>query len=115
MLTDDTRRRFLAASATATFGFQFFRCHLFGAEAPRDKLNLAAIGYTMLHTAALAMDDVVTAELALGHLSELTPLVMEVSKVMPSAVVNDLIREVTVANPDAAAPALRNTQQAWRI
>jgi predicted dehydrogenase len=39
-----TRRRFLAASATATFGFQFFRGHLFGAEAPSNKLNLAAIG-----------------------------------------------------------------------
>jgi len=39
-----TRRRFLAASATATFGFQFFRGPLFGAEAPSNKLNLAAIG-----------------------------------------------------------------------
>ncbi len=39
-----TRRRFLAASATATFGFQYFRGHLFGAEAPSNKLNLAAIG-----------------------------------------------------------------------
>jgi predicted dehydrogenase len=38
------RRHFLAASATATFGFQFFRGHLFGAEAPSNKLNLAAIG-----------------------------------------------------------------------
>jgi predicted dehydrogenase len=39
-----TRRRFLAASATVTFGFQFFRGHLFGAEAPSNKLNLAGIG-----------------------------------------------------------------------
>jgi predicted dehydrogenase len=39
-----TRRTFLRASATATFGFQFFRGHLFGAEAPSNKLNLAAIG-----------------------------------------------------------------------
>lgn len=39
-----TRRSFLRASAAATFGFQFFRGHLFGAEAPSNKLNLAAIG-----------------------------------------------------------------------
>jgi len=38
------RRRFLAASASAVFGFQFFRGHLFGAEAPSNKLNLAAVG-----------------------------------------------------------------------
>ncbi|MEN9635464.1 MAG: Inositol 2-dehydrogenase [Verrucomicrobiota bacterium] len=39
-----SRRNFLAASATATFGFQFFRGHLFGAAAPSNQLNLAAIG-----------------------------------------------------------------------
>jgi predicted dehydrogenase len=39
-----TRRTFLRASATATFGFQFFRGPLFGADAPSNKLNLAAIG-----------------------------------------------------------------------
>ena len=42
--TRPSRRSFLRASAVATFGFQFFRGHLFGAAAPSNKLNLAAIG-----------------------------------------------------------------------
>lgn len=38
------RRRFLAASATATFGFQFFPGALRGAQAPSNRLNLACVG-----------------------------------------------------------------------
>ena len=39
-----TRRRFLAASATGLFGFQYFPGKLWGADAPSNRLNLACVG-----------------------------------------------------------------------
>ncbi len=39
-----SRRRFLAASARAAFGFQFFPGALRGAKAPSNRLNLACVG-----------------------------------------------------------------------
>jgi hypothetical protein len=76
-------------------------------------LSLAAIGYTMLHTAALSLDDHPTAELARRHLKDLTPLIVEISEIIPFVVVNELVSEIPITDISVAERALRNTHEAW--
>ena len=53
-------------------------------------LNLAAISYTMLHTAGRALMDDRTADLALSYLRDYTPLITELNEVVPEVVVSEL-------------------------
>ena len=77
-------------------------------------LCFGTVCYEMLHTTALAMNDAPTAELALRHLKDFPPLIMEISNIMPSVLVQELTEESKV-RPDAsvAANAVRNTRAAW--
>jgi ferritin-like metal-binding protein YciE len=77
-------------------------------------LSLNAISSTMLHTTALVMDEESTATVALAHLKSVTPLIVEISKVMPHVVEHEL----AVSNPEiqregVAEESLRQTQTAW--
>ncbi len=76
-------------------------------------LSLIAISYTMLHTTALALQDAITADLALQNLKRITPLVMDISKVMPAVVAHDVQEDVPSANVSVAKQAVSNTQEAW--
>jgi len=76
-------------------------------------LSLVAISYTMLHTTALALQDAITADLALQNLKRITPLVMEISKAIPAVVVQDVKADVPSANVSVAKQAASNTQEAW--
>jgi ferritin-like metal-binding protein YciE len=76
-------------------------------------LNLAAIGYTMLHTTGQALMDQQTADLAVSYLMDYTPLITEISKVIPEVVVSELQDETEVLDPGAAERAVERTQQAW--
>jgi hypothetical protein len=76
-------------------------------------LNLASIGYTMLHTTGLALNDQATADLALHHLREYTALVMEINQVIPGVVVAELRADGGVINDSIVPNALANTQAAW--
>src|SRR5215210_4763893 len=76
-------------------------------------LNLAAIGYTMLHTTGQALMDQQTADLAASFLMDYTPLITEISKVIPEVVVSELRDETEVLDPAAAEQAVERTQQAW--
>lgn len=77
-------------------------------------LNFAAACYEMLHTTALAMHDQRLADLALRHLKDFAPLIMDLSAVLPSVVVAELARDkhVTV-DPSVVKEAVRNTKAAW--
>ena len=77
-------------------------------------LSLAAISYTMLHTTGLALGDSLVANLALNHLRNITPLVIELSQIIPSVVTTELAEEGDSVDLTAAASALNNSQQAWR-
>jgi ferritin-like metal-binding protein YciE len=77
-------------------------------------LNLAAIGYTMLHTTGRALMDDRTADLAMSYLSDYTPLITEINEVIPEVVVSELRDETEVLNTAAAEQAMESTQQAWR-
>ncbi len=78
-------------------------------------LSFATVCSTMLHTTALALDDSATAELTLRHIQEYPPLIMELSELIPHAVVADLAADkVHVVNSAAAEEAIRNLNDSWR-
>jgi hypothetical protein len=77
-------------------------------------MNMVAISYTMLHTTALTDRNPELADLALKHLKEITPLVMELSQVIPSIVVKELSVEGKALDLTAIEQAVANTQEAWR-
>lgn len=77
-------------------------------------LNLAAIGYTMLHTTGHALMDDRTADLAASFLMDYTPLITEINEVIPEVVVSELRDESEMIDPSAAQQAIERTQQAWR-
>jgi hypothetical protein len=76
-------------------------------------LNLAAIGYTMLHTTGLAMTHHQTADIALQHLTDWTPFIVEINEIIPRIVVRELADEGAMVGAQVAQEAIRNTQQAW--
>jgi ferritin-like metal-binding protein YciE len=77
-------------------------------------LNLAAVSYSMLHTTALAHKDQEIADLALRHLRDLTPLIMDLSGVIPLVVAMELVIEDKSIDASVGAEAARNTSMAWR-
>lgn len=76
-------------------------------------LSMITVGYTMLHTLALANDDESLAEISENHLKECTNMVTEISKVVPLAVANEVIDDKDKAE-EIGQRALHNTQQAWK-
>lgn len=76
-------------------------------------LNLAAINYTMLHTTADALHEQGVAELALKNLNELTPLIVELTRVIPGVVTRELSEEGKVIDPSLWREATTRTQKAW--
>src|SRR5215216_3867028 len=76
-------------------------------------LNLAAVSYTMLHTAGQALMDQQTADIAAAFLMDYTPLITELNEVVPAVVVSELRDETEVLDPAAAEQAVEQTQQAW--
>jgi hypothetical protein len=76
-------------------------------------LNLAAVGYTMLHTTGLAVQDQATAALALRHLKNYTSLIMEFNQIIPGVVVAELKDNGVVLIEGSVQQAVQNTQAAW--
>ncbi|HEX2253712.1 MAG TPA: hypothetical protein VHQ65_10640 [Thermoanaerobaculia bacterium] len=77
-------------------------------------LSLTSAAYTMLHATGLAYRHGATADVALRHLKDLTPLVVELSEVLPGVVAQELAREHDGVDATAGAVARRNTQEAWK-
>ena len=59
-------------------------------------LSLAAIRYHMLHTTGLALQDQAMADLALRHLKDWTPIIVEISQAVHPVVVQEL-RDVVLS------------------
>lgn len=76
-------------------------------------LNMAAVGYTMLHTSGLALNDQPTAAMALRNLKDLTPLITQINQVIPQVVAFELTEDHPGANIGSGSEAMRNTQEAW--
>ncbi len=76
-------------------------------------LSLAAIAQTMLHTTGLALKDDATASLALGQLKDITPLITDLSEVVPLVVAKELIDNGENVDTTVGEEAKKNTQKAW--
>jgi ferritin-like metal-binding protein YciE len=77
-------------------------------------LSLAAIGYVMLNTTALALGDREVADLASQHLRDYTKALVGLHSVIPAAVVRFLQQEGLPARPDVLNEVYRNVTEAWR-
>ncbi len=77
-------------------------------------LSLAAMGYTAMHTFGLAIKEDRIANLALNHLKDVTPLLVELSKVLPLVVAQETKEENDFpVDASAGETAVTNTQHAW--
>jgi hypothetical protein len=77
-------------------------------------LNLAVVGYTMLHATGLALQDQAVADLALVHMQRYTTIIMEMNQIIPSVVIADLRDDGLVMGMESAQQALENTQHVWQ-
>lgn len=77
-------------------------------------LSLAAISLTMLHTTGLALKSQRTADLAKQQLLAISPIIVEISEVMPHVVVPELMDAGEVVDAGVAEQAVKNTQEAWK-
>ncbi len=75
--------------------------------------SLAAVSYQMLHTTALGLHDQRVADMAVMHLRDLTPILVEMSKVICTVVARELAEEDKVFDGTVGHQAIENTQQAW--
>jgi hypothetical protein len=72
------------------------------------------MGYTSYHTFGLAVGEEQIATLAQKHLKDLTPLMVEISKVLPEVVVQETNEDSDFAVDTAVGRrAVNNTQAAW--
>jgi len=76
-------------------------------------LSLAAISYTMLHTTGLALQNQQIADLAQRYLKDVTPIIVDISQVMPGVVVKDLEGSEALVDRTVGQEAVRKTQAAW--
>jgi hypothetical protein len=76
--------------------------------------NLANVGYAMLQTTALALDDQEVADLAAQHYRDYADAVMRFNNLIPAAVVRFLQQEGLPARESAVAQVGRDVQAAWR-
>ena len=75
--------------------------------------SLAAISYHMLYTTALGLKSEPVATLALANLKELTPILVDLSKVICIVVAAELEDEDKVYTASVGQQAVRDTQAAW--
>lgn len=76
-------------------------------------LSMITIGYTMLHTHAISVDNEKLAELSKSHLEDCTILITEISKVVPIVTSYEISSDTERAE-EIGARALKNTQAAWK-
>ncbi|MEM1042590.1 MAG: hypothetical protein AAGI91_08175 [Bacteroidota bacterium] len=76
-------------------------------------LGLAAVSYHMLHTTALGLKNDNVASMALRHLKDLTPVLVDLSKVVCHVVAKELADEDKVFDGTVGPQAVSNTQEAW--
>jgi len=76
--------------------------------------SLATIGYAMLHTTALALNDREVAELAQVHFADYAGVVIRLHKLVPAAVVRYLQQEGFAASESVLPEIGRTIEEVWR-
>jgi len=77
-------------------------------------LTMCCVSYEMLHTTGLAVKDQATADMALSHLKDLCPLVLQIGQAIPAVVTRELTESGVTADMTAAEIAAKNNHDAWR-
>lgn len=77
-------------------------------------LCLASASYTMLHTTALGLGDMTTADLAKRHLADYATLIMRANAALPMVVLGELQADGVRVEPGVADEAKQNSEDAWR-
>ena len=77
--------------------------------------SLAAIGYVMLNTTALALEDKEVADLAAQHLQNYVRGVIALNYIIPAVVVRSLQKEGLAAREDVLTDVFRNVEKAWAL
>ncbi|MFO7663935.1 MAG: hypothetical protein R6X18_15270 [Chloroflexota bacterium] len=77
-------------------------------------LSLAAISYHMLNNTGLALQSKPTADLALRHLKDWTPIIVEISQAIHPVVVQELRDDDLFVDTAVTEQSIRETQEAWR-
>lgn len=77
-------------------------------------LSLSSMSYTAMHTFGLAVDEERVAAVALTHLKNVTPILIEISKVLPLVVAREVAEEQdSPVDLEAGRRAVENTHAAW--
>jgi ferritin-like metal-binding protein YciE len=76
--------------------------------------SLANIGYVMLHTTALAVEDQEVADLAHQHLRDYTDAVIRLNSLIPAAVVRMLEQQGLPVRADIVSEVNANVAEAWK-
>ena len=77
--------------------------------------SLAAIGYVMLNTTALALGEKEVAELAAQHLQNYARAVTALHYIIPAVVVRSLQEEGLAAREDVLTDVFRTVEKAWAL
>lgn len=75
--------------------------------------SLAAVSYHMLYTTALGLKNQDVASMAMRHLKDLTPILVDLSKVVCHVVAEELADENKVFDGTIGAQAAADTHEAW--
>jgi len=77
-------------------------------------LSLVCVAYEMLYTSSLVTRNETTGKIALQHLEDLTSIVMEISEIIPGAVVKELLELDPTLDGDVLSEVNGNISNAWR-
>jgi len=77
-------------------------------------LNLITTSNTLLYTTALAFNSPGVAEIALKHLKNLAPIVVQIADLLPDILARELRAELPEIDPQIGQIALKNTKLAWQ-
>jgi hypothetical protein len=77
-------------------------------------LNTVALNNTLLHTSALALKCHDIASVALKHIENLLPLLVEIGALVPDVVAREISKVAPRVETEVAEVALKNVIQAWR-
>lgn len=77
-------------------------------------LSLGCVAYEMLHATALGMGQKALADTALKHMSELTPLIISVTEIIPDVVLQELAKDDATIDVSVAKQARENAISAWQ-
>ena len=76
-------------------------------------LALASVSYTMLHATAAGLGDGSTAALAKRHLDDITPIIVDISKAIPTVVLQELSDDGENVTITAAELTQQASDDAW--